>query len=179
MNQIWFLMIFFAILVVFYHYYPKVTLFLLKEPQPTFIQKIEPSIDLNSIVQRIKIPEKVPLVLKRLYKKHTSVSPGYIYIYHEADSGDYKIGRTRADVGVEKRINQHRRKCCKPLRLVGKFFTSNHESAEILIHQELRANGNWIKLKDCRCKTKHQEFFRGSNDEVIDCIVFWTDFFNS
>ena len=101
------------------------------------------------------------------------------YIYHEADSGDYKIGRTRANVGVEKRLKQHRRKCCKSLRLVGKFFTRNHEHAELMIHQELRANGNWIKFKDCRCKTKHQEFFRVLNqEELIDCIVFWTDFFN-
>ena len=63
------------------------------------------------------------------------------YIYHEADSGDYKIGRTRANVGVEKRLKQHRRKCCKSLRLVGKFFARNHEHAELMIHQELRANG--------------------------------------
>ena len=158
------------------------TLFLLKDTQPTFIQKIEdqPSIDLNSIVQRIKIPEKVPLVLKKLYKKqtHRSASPGFIYIYHEDTTGDYKIGRTRANVGVEKRLKQHRRKCCKSLRLVGKFFTRNHEHAELMIHQELRANGNWIKFKDCRCKTKHQEFFRGNENELIDCIAFWTDFFN-
>jgi hypothetical protein len=81
MNQVWFLILFFAILVVFYHYCPKMTLFLL-EPQPTFTIQIkdQPSIDLNSIVQRIKIPEKVPLLLKKLYKKHRSASPGFIYI---------------------------------------------------------------------------------------------------
>jgi hypothetical protein len=178
MNQIWFLILFFTILLILYHYCPKVTLFLLK-PQVTFIQKIDqPSVDLNSIVQRIKIPEKLPIVLKKLYKKHRSASPGFIYIYHEDTTGDYKIGRTRADVGVEKRIKQHRRKCCKSLLLVDKFFTRNHEHAELMIHQELRANGNWIKFKDCICKSKHQEFFRGSKDELVDCIAFWTDFFN-
>jgi hypothetical protein len=133
---------------------------------------------LNSIVQRIKIPEKVPLVLKKLYKKHRSASPGYIYIYEDS-TGDYKIGRTRANVGVEKRLKQHMSKCNKSLLLVDKFFTRNHEHAELMIHQELRSNGYWIKFKECRCKNKHQEFFKANKDELIDCIRFWTDFFGT
>ena len=91
--------------------------------------------------------------------------------------GDYKIGRTK--LAVSKRINQWERKCQKALQLIGKFYTKNHEHCELMIHQELRANGNWVKAEVCKCKTKHEEFFTGTEKELIECITFWTEYFNS
>ena len=83
------------------------------------------------------------------------------YIYLKDDhSLIYKVGRTKSDVGVSKRLNQWVRKCKKNLRLIQKFFVeSNHELCEAMIHHELKLNRFWCGNMSCEtCEGYHKEF---------------------
>ncbi len=167
-----------------YTYFPKTLICLYDMKTPIIMPIItkEQTVldkDLNSITLRIRNKEKIPNIIRKLYKKHKYASPGYIYIYRELCSNEYKIGRTKVQVGVNKRLNQWTLKCKKKLQLITKFYSKDIESSELMIHQELRANGMWVKGKNCDCKVKHQEFFMGTEMELIQCIKFWTDYFNN
>ncbi|KAJ3203398.1 hypothetical protein HK099_001530 [Clydaea vesicula] len=102
-------------------------------------KEMNPNIDLNIITARIKNKEKIPIVIKKLYKKQKFSTPGFIYIYFELETGVFKIGRTKVKVGVDKRIRQHKQKCRNSLQFIGKYYTKNHEHTELIIHQELKS----------------------------------------
>jgi hypothetical protein len=52
--------------------------------------------------------------------------------------------------------------------------TEPHDSPGVV-----SVNGKWVQINNCSCKVKHVEFFKGKQDELIECIMFWVNCHNS
>jgi hypothetical protein len=187
MNQVYILMFGILSFILLYKYFPKVLTIIFESRYPSslvysetpstkFEEVVVQDMELNAICGRIRNKDKIPLIVKKLFKKHKSRTPGFIYIYR-LESGEFKIGRTA--VGVSKRLKQWQRQCKKSCQLIAKYYTNDQESTELMIHQELRSNGKWVQINNCSCKVKHVEFFKGKQDELIECIMFWVNYYNS
>lgn len=141
----------------------------------------ETSLDLNQFSGRVPTKD-TPKLLHTLLREHRgSAKSGWIYIYlKDGHHCVFKVGRTASTIGVAKRLRQWVRKCKKNLRLVRKFFVeSNHELCEAMIHLELKLNGLWCGNVSCDvCEGFHKEFFKADLDVLIDCVDFWTTYFN-
>jgi hypothetical protein len=97
----------------------------------------------------------------------------------DGNTGEFKIGRTTAAVGVKKRLKQWQRKCNNKLKLVAKWYCKNHENCESLIHTELKLNGFWSGKKQCNsCSGSHYEFFRSLESTLLETVDFWVKYHN-
>jgi hypothetical protein len=137
--------------------------------------------DLNAFSNRVKKCD-IGRLLHEVVRNYGRPSvPGFIYMYHlDSDPADLiKVGRTKAAVGVNQRLKEWSTKCKKRLKLIKKWYCSDHERAESIIHNELKSNGLWFGNRQCTCGETHTEFFQANIDTLMECCQFWTDFLNS
>ena len=168
--------LFIATYTVFLYYSPIVEINVIT-PDTTYYDCIDVNLFSNRVKQRY-----LGRLLHEIVKDYNQPgTAGFIYLYHRDDDPDdvYKIGRTKATVGVKKRLKQWSSKCNKRLKLIKKWYCHDHERAEAVIHLELKLNGFWYGKRQCGCKDTHNEFFRANIDTLIDCCDFWTDFLNN
>lgn len=138
-------------------------------------------LDLNEISARV-MKDKLHSLIYELYrKKRGKCGAGWIYLFkdnHIDDNNVYKIGRTGKL--VSKRLKQWSSKCKHKLTLLAKWKVNRHELAESLIHSELKLNKKWYGQYNCTtCKSNHNEFFKGSLNELCSVVQFWVEFLNS
>ena len=136
--------------------------------------------DLNAFSNRVQKRDLGRLLHEVVRDYRRPCVAGFIYMYHLDNDPDdvIKVGRTKAVVGVNKRLKEWSKKCKKRLKLIKKFYCIDHERAEAIIHNELKSNGLWYGNRQCDCGDTHIEFFRANTDTLMKCCQFWTDYLN-
>ena len=137
--------------------------------------------DLNGFSNRVQKRDLGRLLHEVVRDYWRPCVAGFIYMYHLDNDPDdvIKVGRTKAVVGVNKRLKEWSKKCKKRLKLIKKFYCIDHERAESIIHNELKSNGFWFGIRQCSCNENHIEFFRANTDTLMECCQFWTDYLNT